>query len=738
LTAAGDSAAVVPGWTFVGKDSGNYVQEATGIFAFVGNNQGDYTVSFSFFGANNGDYRNIGLGRYEYVGENLGSYRPFIILPQARRHDVVGFNLDLAPHSSLTLSSEMAISQFDRNLFSSADDGDNSGAAYSLNLNFRPSKLLLAGRDLGRLDLRGRLRSKSASFRDIDRTTQVEFNRKWNLSNDQAHTENIGELSASYSPITDLKLSGGLGRLSQSDALSSNRWEAHASMNRANLPRFDYFVEKIERRDHSLQSSSWLRHRGHAGYDLKVIKPLIDFEGEIREDATGDSSQTGFRYESVTGGFQLSPWRSTMASFSYNYRNDKQRVGGAFLPKSIARTQFYSWSLRNWHSISATASYTHRTRDFADITVQDTRTDLADLRLGYSPRTGGVRTNVYYQISNTQIAKQEEVFLEVKDGEGNFRFNEELNEFEPDPFGNFVRQVIATNDFIPVVELRFRTDLRLTPKRLFGADKKGRSPGVLERLLSPLTMESFIRIDERTKEKDVEKIYLMKLSHFQQDSTTIFGSMEVRQDIHLWENSRRLSLRYRLRNRKEKNNQFVGGGQDRDVLQHQFRILNRFSNQVTARLDYINSSEDRVFESIGREDRQVRSHEFELDFVYRPERKLEFALKSELSLNRDIVQSPATKANLISFAPRSSYSLSKKGRFRGEIDWTKVFVAPKSRLIPFELTGGNRAGATLRWNFGLEYRMAQNVQASFSYFGRSEPDRPKAQHFAKVEMRAFF
>ena len=134
----------------------------------------------------------------------------------------------------------------------------------------------------------------------------------------------------------------------------------------------------------------------------------------------------------------------------------------------------------------------------------------------------------------------------------------------------------------------------------------------------------------------------------------------------------------------------------------------------------------------------MRSNEWEMDLVYRPENRWEIALKSEISLNRDIVQTPATKANLVSFAPRSSYSLSKKGRFRGEIDWTKVFVSPKSRLIPFELTDGNRAGTTFRWNFSLDYRMSQNVQASFSYFGRSEPDRPRVQHFAKVEMRAFF
>ncbi|RMF57338.1 MAG: hypothetical protein D6743_19090, partial [Calditrichaeota bacterium] len=372
------------------------------------------------------------------------------------------------------------------------------------------------------------------------------------------------ELRSSYSPITGLALRTGLGRLTKSSLFRSNRWETQANLDIKHLPRVDYFVEFIDRDDRQLkQQSSWLRQRGRFEYGFHGIKPIFNYEGEIRKDAREDTSRTGFRFDSYTFGLELAPAKKLSASARYNVRDDKDRITGRFVPKSIARTQTYAWGLKGWHNITASASYTHRMRNFADPTVQDTRTDLADLRIRYTPRHGGVRSNLFYQISNSRVAKLEEAFIEVKEGEGNFRFNEERNEFEPDPFGNFVRRFFATNEFIPVVELKMRVGLTLSPAALLrGRGSKPRSR--LTSLLSPLTTETFVRIDERSTEKDVEKIYLLHLGSFQQDSTTIFGSIEVRQDVYLWRNSRTFSLRYRFRNRRELNNQLVGGGQRRD------------------------------------------------------------------------------------------------------------------------------------------------------------------------------
>ncbi len=741
LENAGDGQPIVPGSKFVGADSGNYVMEGPGIFKFVGTKQGDYTVTFSFFGANKGDYRNIGLGRFEYVGENQGSYRPFILLPKAQRHDMVGFNVGISPGAGLTVNSEFAISQFDQNTYSSRDDGNNTGNAYSIKFDFKPENVSLGKLKLGEFSLTGKLRRKQPNFRDIDRTTIAEFNRKWNLENPKLTTEeSIQEFAGKYRPVSGLIFKSGFGHLRKAAVFNSNRWEAQTILSRKKLPKMNYFVEFIDRNDKLVQQkSTWLRQRGQAHYQLGFLKPNFSYEGEVKKDVPADTTETGFRFDSYTPGLEAHLWKPLFLSARYNVRDDKQRVAGGFRPKSIAKTQTYSLDLKRWHAFNISAAFTHRNRAFSDSSSRDIRSDLADIRIGYTPRNGGVKGNVNYQISNTQIASQEEVFIEVEEGQGNFRFNEMRNEFEPDPFGNFVKRLFSTKNFTPVVELRFRTALRFSAQKLFWRRQKNSGKkSFLQKIAAPVSTETFLRIDERTREKDVAKIYLLQLSHFQQDSTTVFGNMELRQDVYLWENSRQLSFRYRFRSRSELNNQLVDGGQDRDVREHKFRFLHRLTNRITSQVEFTHSSEDKLFKSASREDRRIRSNDVQLDLVFRPRPRMELGLKGQFSRNKDIAKSPATRADLFSFAPRANYSLSNKGRLRSELQWTYVSTSPKTVLIPFELTNGNRSGTTLRWNVGLDYRLSQNVQASFTYFGRSEPDRPKTQHIARVEMRAFF
>jgi hypothetical protein len=736
LEESGDGAAIVSGDTFTGAGKGAYVKNSDSVYVYVGPGNGDRNVSFSYFGSNRGDYRNIGLGRYEYVGENLAGYRPFIILPKANQHNMLGLDLDVSPSAAMKISGEVALSDFDANLYSDRDNADNQGTAYNIKLNLQPENLTVAGRNFGKLAFTGLLRNKDNNFRDIDRTTIAEFNRKWNIdSSVTTRSERILEMQTSYLPVAGFSLRGGLGKLTKSSAFAANRWDVQSSLNRHGLPRFDYFIERIDRNNrHIEERSDWLRQRGQLAYDLTIIKPMLQYEGEVRRDAQRDTLNAGFKFDSFTGGVDITPTKRLQATARYNVRDDKERVKGTFVAKSIARTQTYAVALKKLSAFSVSGSYTHRIRDFADLELQNTRTDLADFRLGYAPASRALFGNFYYQVSNTQVAKLEELYVEVDEGQGNYRFNEELAEFEPDALGNFTRIVVPTTDFVPVVELKTRFDLRLTPRQFF----RGKGESGFSRLLSALSNETFLRVDERSSDEDVFKIYPFEANKFLQEATTVFGSVEVRNDFYLWRNSRKRSVRYRFRRRSELNNQLVAGGQKRSVLAHRVRFLHQFSDLFNVQIETGHAEEDRIFQEGAREDRRIRSDGMDIDFVYRPQQRLEVALKSKLSFNRDIEPSPRTEARLFGLAPRTTYAINTRGRILAEFDWTNVAVSPKDRLIPYELTQGNRAGATLRWNLTFEYRFTGHVQASLTYFGRSEPDRPNTQHVAKMEMRAFF
>lgn len=750
LAAAGDGLAVRDGARQVERGTGAYVLRDS-IFVYVGveADSGDYNVMFSDMGQGRGDYAYQGFGNYLYVGKNQGRYAPVVLLTPAQRRDLIDGRVELRPWQSLSLVNELAISNNDLNLYSSLDDGNNLGRALLSQMNWQPSALRLGGRSFGTPSLLVRYRSRGERFRDIDRSEVIEFNRRWDVGKQQnVFGENIFETSARYEPASGLLVHSGFGRLRRSDDLESKRWEAGTEWtrpDRSGWPSLSYQIEQIQRsapllsgERRSSTKTDWLRQRGKASYVVGRLQPAIGYEGERKTDA--DTTSGGFRFNSYSAGLNVLSWRRMTASANLNYRRDELGTGENLSPYSTAVTQGYAWALESWRSLTASLSFTHRERRFDEPTTSDTRTDLADARIRFAPWQRALSTDWHYQITNTQVARQQEIYIKVPEGQGNFSFRSDLNQYVPDPFGDYVRRVLPTEDFVPVVELRASTTWRFSVAALQRQKKSAgqvSKAGRLWRWLSPVSIETQLRIEEKTREPEVWEIYRLNLKRFLSDST-IFGSQNLRQDIYLWENNREKSFRYRLNVRKEISRQFLDGASRTRQIRHEFRLTAALSPQTSGRFEYIRNHEDRTFEISGRQNRLLRGNALLADLSYRPQQDLELATVLGLNLDRDEFFDPATKVRAVLARPRLVYSFRRRGRLRSEVEWVDVQVTPSNRVLPFELAGGNRVGRTLRWNFSFEYRLSSNVQATASYDGRREPDRPQTLHLGKVEMRAFF
>jgi hypothetical protein len=745
LEAAGDSLAFRSGARFVGAGKGSYIRRDS-IWVYKGADSGDYVVTFSDVGEGGGDYAFRSFGHFDYVGKNQGRYLPIVLLTPAVRQEVFDTRLELAPWQGVSLTNEIALSQFDRNLYSNRDDGDNAGRALLSTLRIEPQSLKLGGTPLGRFGLQVRYRNKEARYRDIDRADVVEFNRRWNLpTSENAIAEEIIESSATYSPLAGWNLRGGYGKLKR--GVSSGRWEAGMDFKRARLPELQYQIENITREENSSDSltgqpnSEWLRQRGTAGYSFWKLKPQLGYEGEGRREIIADTS-AGFRFNSYTAGLEAQVLRQLKLAATLNQRDDDARTSRGLVPKSTAITQSYLLALNRWRSLSADFSFTHRERSFADPSVEDVRADLADMRLRFSPYQRAIDTDWQYQITNTQVSKQERVYIKVRQGEGNYRFDSSLNEYVPELFGDYILRIIQTEDFEPVVELRARSNIRVNFGSLFRADfpsekQKGKPGKSWKRYLLPVSTETFIRLEEKTRDPQVWEIYKLNLSRFQNPQFTLFGTQSLRQDIHLWENRRERSLRYRLTALRDLGNQFLDEGESRrEQLRHELRMTLALTPKLSSQTEIILSREDRTFKSSSRQNRLVRNRGGTMELSYRPRPVLEVAATVGVSFDEDRVP-PPTRVRAFSFKPRTTYSFRGKGRLSGEIEWVQVEANTSKNYFPYELANGNRPGQTFRWNVAFEYRVSSNVNFSASYFGRNEPER-KTFHLAKVEMRAFF
>ena len=738
LKAAGDDidSAYVSGVSFVGSGEGRYIQVDSldiRFYKYVGEDNGDYNVSFHYVGPGKGNYKSVGYGNYSYVGESNGSYLPIIALKPAQSHDLADFSMDVNLAKNLTISTEWATSRLDRNTYSGINDNDNLGLAYNTVLNYAAENIRLKNLNLGDFKITGKLREVDEDFNYIDRTEEIEKSRKWDSEDIDLVKESIKEVNATYSPVDEALFSFGYGDINKGSGFSSDRVEARTSINVAGFPKVQYEAERIRSMDdNSSKDGDWFRNNGQFSYQFWKLRPFLDYLGEDKKEVLADTNHTGFKFNEYTYGLDLLNLKSFSSTISFVKRKDDEYTNDKLKPKSNSFTQQYQWSYAHGNRFSAKFQFIHRERRFSDVAQSNTRTDLGDLEVIYTTFKRALKTNWRYQISNTQVAKKERVYFKVEQGEGNYRLNEDTNEYEPDDLGDYILRIRETDDFIPVVELKANSRIRFEPKLML----KKSDASVWSRITSKLSTDTYIRIEEKTEEDDVWAIYRLNPGKFQKVGATLFGNRNIRHDTYLFRNERDFSLRMRYEEKREVNYQYIEGGNRNIFLERSVRVMRRFSDRFSTQLDFTNASKS--YHYTARSDKFIRLKELLWELSYRPRQILEFSLKSKIAFKKDEALEPATEANEFSLSPNSTYSFRGKGKIRAEFEWARVNISPDNRIVPYELVGINRSGTTMRWLIGFNYNLSKYLRMTLSYNGRVEPDRPDTVHIGRAEVRAYF
>ncbi len=109
------------GYEYVGEGKGDYIKRGDTLI-YVGEKKGDYIAQFIFVGENKGDYVFNDLGGYfEYVGNGKGDYIPQRILYLPQRKNFFSTNLSFKEQEI-----DFFLSEFDKNIYSNLNDGDNA------------------------------------------------------------------------------------------------------------------------------------------------------------------------------------------------------------------------------------------------------------------------------------------------------------------------------------------------------------------------------------------------------------------------------------------------------------------------------------------------------------------------------------------------------------------------------------------------------------------------------------
>ncbi len=612
---------------------------------------------------------------------------------------------------------------------------------------YAPKEIKIGNTDLGAMDLRYRERFVDAKFVPLDRANDIEFNRKWGVDTLAAGDEHIREASLTYLPVTGIAVGSSYGTIARGTTQDSRRLAGNVQVRRENLPLLLYDVEDVRSTDLTTNiESRWLRNRGSVEYTVFGLTPGVRYEGENRRQGVPGSGTAGtgsFSFDNVAVFTRLAAVGPFTAQAEWGWRTDNVFHTAAVVRESRSFTQTYAARLREWASISSSLDITVRKRiyapEFKQEGKQDIQTVLVRNNTRVSPLDHGIEADLYYEVSTEQASRLERVYVRVTPGSGNYRYLGDVNgngladdaEFVLTRFdGDYIAMTVPTDELTPIIDLKTSARLRIVPQRFLTSD------GSFASVLRALSTETYVRVDEKSTERDLAQIYLLHFHRFQQDSTTMAGSMLFTQDLHIFENRPSFSTRFRFSERRGLTN-FSGGIERAFAQERSIRLRWQLVPEIANQLDLVNKADRVTGTRASPRLRDIISNGLSFDISYRPEQVMELGIKFDVSRAVDSYPTSALQADLNAQTVRFVYAFQGAGQARAEFAREEVLLGRGAESFPYELTGGRVAGKTWVWRGAFEYRITQFLQASMNYEGRTEGGADPV-HTARAEVRAFF
>ena len=752
----------------VGMGNGVYMKRDTLLnnesyeyFLYRGSGNGDYNVRFSSVGQSNGSYIRERLGIYSFVGPGRGEYLPIrlIPLPGDKKMADVAMTYQLGRH--FTLTGEGALTHFDQNVFSDIDDENNLGNAYTAGANFLNDEMRLFGKGIGLLSWQAKWKRQEKDFAPLDRQFQPDFNYRWNLTSTELESdENSLETNLFYHPTRYLQFKFDGGIIDRGSEVYSRRARGDAAIIDSTIVKTNGYYEWISSRNFN-DETEWRRTGGLLGKPIGKLFPYIDYREEDRQVNQLDSVLTGFFFRQGEAGMKLQQiFRLKWYFFSrvrddYLYDPDqfKERLK---LSRSFTHTiQGDLIDLKTWQG---RVSFTYRSKNFEpffqqlpadsipkyqpDPNFQDTswsngKSHLGRVELQYINESRSIDTRWQYRVASELQALNEKVFVFVGENRGNYRFDEDLQEYVPDPQGDYLLVILPTGKFESVTNLSASWQFRFRPR------DNSKSSSALSKTFKSISFFSRLKVDELSREPDIWQIYLLNFQKFHNKVLTLRGTYSIDQDIYFFDRNPKFGITLRSRYRDDLSNEFVDIGFNETRTNWDRSISWRqsiFAKKLSQELEYQSNSVLRSVASIPSRSRDILGNIIGYTLNYRPIYAWQIQTRFEVGFQEDKAPLNQLQVRYFEFRPQLNYAIAGRARAQANLRLLEVKVLnnPFNQPLPFEMAKGKRAGISYLWNVRFEYFITGNITTTFNFSGRRDSGALRTIYLGQAEVRAFF
>jgi hypothetical protein len=736
LAAAGDdpAGAVTGGVTPADSGQGTYVlvpaDSVAGTPAHYRFDEiaGDLLVSFVEVGTGLGDYRRAGVSPrgttyFEFVGAGNGEYIVGKELPLPASLDLVTARL-ARDRGSFTFDGEWNVSDYDRNLFSSLDDGDNRGQAGQLRAG-------LFREGAWRLGVFGAAGVLEDRFQSFDRARPWYYYRDWNLEDvalvGRETTQEIG-VSAARAAWGNARYT--LGRLDR-DAFTGVKHDAAIAAGRLSDrgAAARGLVSDTEATGNTRTRRSFTVD---AAYGVWAVVPAVSFGTETYRNAFDASADSGRAYDLVLARL------SNRGGDRFTWRVEAERretdavdpVTEAWVDSRRDDTVGGALNYRSRGAAQADVQVIHRREDDL-LTGGERTTDLARLKAGSAWNTIGLRADADYEVSQNDAVVQQRSVVFVGEGKGDYNeFGEPVGKNK----GAYTVIYLPTPESTPVHSVGFNLRTVWKPSPLKSA--RGGAGGWILRNVS---IDMTVGVREQSTYEPAWKVYLLLPSALQRDDATAFGSSTLRQDWSFLEGYRNVSLTFRYLREDREDNRFEGVHEN---VYFGERVL-RFSRSLSARLTATAEAGNRVERRGGEGIAAGTGSSYDvnewtglggLGIVLYPGATLDVDLKGTTSKDDE----SGAEQRSLQLQPRLVWRLAEQINVFATYELSRVTDLDDVLVRPIVFA---RPGTSHRWSATANLRVSKIISIYATYSGRNETvfsGQRVTEHDFRLETRAYF